>query len=398
MNSCLSLYGEINLNTTCDKVKIQNSQTLVIFIYLKYIISILFLMNNTEIVEIITMLATIVMLIRTIKINNFKFNRKFIFFFLSMIILYLINMSVVAYKFDIIEMLIKFLGYNVIIVYVILSGVNYNYILIFWHKIAKYTTVVVFIFYILGITKNIDYMFLGIYNAYNALIVFYYLFKEKKLTDILLVMPIIVLGLNGNRSALLTVALSIVIGLMFSLNKRKRIVVYLLLFLLLFLIIINMEGILEILINTFDNISINSYSIRKIRQMLQGKFWEMSSGRDKLYRIAIDIIKDSKGLPRGIGYFEQMTDHEFEYPHNFFLDLFIIIGIYFGIVFIFWFLIKIQRFIIFTKRYERDKLVFFSLILIFFITRTMFSSTFLIERSFWIVMTLLLSNNNRNCY
>jgi len=398
MNSCLSLYGEINLNTTCDKVKIQNSQTLVIFIYLKYIISILFLMNNTEIVEIITMLATIVMLIRTIKINNFKFNRKFIFFFLSMIILYLINMSVVAYKFDIIEMLIKFLGYNVIIVYVILSGVNYNYILIFWHKIAKYTTVVVFIFYILGITKNIDYMFLGIYNAYNALIVFYYLFKEKKLTDILLVMPIIVLGLNGNRSALLTVALSIVIGLMFSLNKRKRIVVYLLLFLLLFLIILNMEGILEILINTFDNISINSYSIRKIRQMLQGKFWEMSSGRDKLYRIAIDIIKDSKGLPRGIGYFEQMTDHEFEYPHNFFLDLFIIIGIYFGIVFIFWFLIKIQRFIIFTKRYERDKLVFFSLILIFFITRTMFSSTFLIERSFWIVMTLLLSNNNRNCY
>src|SRR5699024_9497112 len=82
-------------------------------------------------------------------------------------------------------------------------------------------------------------------------------------------------------------------------------------------------NILEKLILIISDLNMSTLTLKKTLIVIQEGFSEGSTGRNILFEQAVDIIKDGF-IPRGIGYYKAFTDYD--YPHNIFLDLFIIFG------------------------------------------------------------------------
>lgn len=377
-----------------------NGKILILFIYLKYICSIVTI-GNSMLTEVMTMSITVLLVIYFCIKNKFKINYKVMATILVITIFYFINLIIVPYKVEVISGYIQFITYNLIIILTIINGVDYNYVLNYWYKISKILTVATALIIVFKLQRNMNYMFIGIYNSYNSLILLYFLFNdhENKIKNVIFVGLTIAISLFGNRSAMLTIGLGIIV--IFSIrryNKNlKKLISNIGVYSILIALVINLHKILDLVILILNRININSYAVRKFIIMLEEGLASSSSGRDVLYDAALNIISSSKGLPRGIGYYYQVTGSQ--YPHNFILEWFIVFGVVVGSALLIILLYSIVSFI-FKNKLNEEKKIFFILMLIYFFTRSLFSSSFLIERSFWIVIMMLVSqlhiNKRRN--
>lgn len=371
-----------------------NGIILILFIYLKYICS-LILLGNTSIAEVITKITTCLMIVCFFYKNKFYVSKKNIFLILLIFFIYLINSIFVPYKYYILKSYIEFLAYNLIVILTIFNGINYKATLYFWHKLSKILVLITAIILIFKLQGSMNYMFIGIYNSYNSLIIAYHLFnsKQEKKTNFLLLSISLIIALYGNRSALITIVVGISI-LFITRNEKKsikKIIIDSSLIIVSIFTLIKIDDILKIFIQICEKFNINSYSIRKIAMMLEQGLMASASGRDNIYDITFDIIVRARGLPTGVGYLNYVTGHQ--YPHNFILEWFLVFGYLFGTILLMVLVAAILNFLL-RKNIDNSKKTFMILFLIYFITRSLFSSSFLIERSFWIVIIIILSKND----
>src|SRR5699024_740705 len=133
-----------------------------------------------------------------------------------------------------------------------------------------------------------------------------------------------------------------------------------------------------------SDLNMSTLTLKKTLIVIQEGFSEGSTGRNILFEQAVDIIKDGF-IPRGIGYYKAFTDYD--YPHNIFLDLFIIFG-YLSIRLV---VVSIIAIIYYFKRETfilRKDIVL--MVLTASVIRLLLSSTFLQEISLWMVIGLMI--------
>lgn len=369
--------------------KKKNAIILMIFLYLKYIISCTSLFVFYKYTNIITIILTVIMMLIILKINKCRINYKLIITFLFIFSIYLINSLFVEYKIIILNWWIEFLSYNLIIMYAINRGIDYDYIMKIWYKIAIYTSSMTIISYILGTISYAGYMFVGIYMSYNFMILYYVLLNDKqnKIKNFFFIsVTFIILMLEGNKGSLITAGAGFIV-LSYSYTRHKCLAVIGGTFIGT-VVLFNIKSIFEVVLKITDMMNISTVSVSRWLYFLEKGFRGGSAGRDILYSDAVDIIRNSGGMPRGVGYYESITG--WEYPHNLFLDIFIVLGPILGIIFIFWILYRSFRIIKRNKNINAPKVMFFKMMFCYFVMRTLTSSTFIKERSFWIIVFMII--------
>lgn len=371
-----------------DNIYMENAKFLIIFMYIKFLIYPLkFAVNSDSFINAISGMVTVAIGLYLLNINKFKISNKFIIFILSILLLFMLNIFLVDYKSIVTTEMLNFIIYNIIIIYIISQGINFKHSLNIWYKIAIYTTIVSPIYMIMVSNKMSSYMFYGIYMSYSFCIILLYYIKTNKKINLPLLMYILVSTMiYGNRSAVLTMIMSIIIfNLLFQEKYTKKVIFIILISLLSIFAVIYQDQLISETIRFLTQLDLKTYSINKYLLQLNKGLGSALSGRDFLYNDGLRMISESKGLPLGIGYFENATG--IRYPHNFFIDFFIVFGIYGGIILLSSILISsIKTFINFDK-YGKQ---FMILIFIVSSVRLMFSSTFIVERNFWIIISLLV--------
>ncbi len=199
-----------------------------------------------------------------------------------------------------------------------------------------------------GYWITIDYLGNEIQNTYNldwgynvafCCIVFLYIYWNSKkllyLAASLFGMFVIIVG--GSRGAFIEIAVAIALIFVQDWRKTKDItkrigVLFVIFVASLVLICIGFEKIQTIIIRLVENVNISG---RIIEMLLSGKLVS-NSGRNRIWKMAIDIIEDNKIFGAGFYGDRYVIGPSFYwgYCHNIFLEIWIDYGIFLGSVFI----------------------------------------------------------------
>lgn len=332
-------------------------------------------------------IVTFGILFASLLINKFIFNKKFLNISLVLIIIFLINLTFFNFKNIIINIFIEFIKFALIPLYLTSQDYSFKKVIYYWYRVGIINFIIWLFMIIFVIRGRVDYMFFGVYMTYSFIIFIYNYYKMKKKKD--LVMSIISLGsifMFGNRAAW---AICGVIWLyLYIISNKKSINKFIVKCLILSISILvlynNFIYIMSSLQSFLLRVNINSYSINKLINAYNNGFITTMSGRDELYSVAIEIIKNNNLKPLGIGYFRVVTGSA--YPHNFILEYIITFGIL-GLVvlpFIVWYLYKKY------SRLKSEKKLVSNLLIIFIIIRLSMSSSFFIESMLWILLGFLI--------
>lgn len=251
-------------------------------------------------------------------------------------------------------------------------------------------------------TKTVSYMAIGNVLSFISVSVSYrlYLTNDNKIKNHLLLMFLLVLSIfYANRMSIVTIFLIYQIPKFIFLkkDKLKLYIISLFQFSIFFIAFFNISTILNYIIQIIGSKS--SYVLIKLNRMLsdpegliQGLI-NSSSGRDSLYDTALDIIRNSYGFPNGISGFNVVGDNGivFYYPHNIFLELFIVFGIFSIPIFIYF------MYRLFKKYKTSDEYLQF-FILCFFVfsfSRALVSSSIWLSPSLWTCIGALYINSNK---
>lgn len=200
--------------------------------------------------------------------------------------------------------------------------------------------------------------------------------KEKKIYYLLIILELAIILLYGSRGPLLCVGSYILIRII--LTKPKSAKAQLLKIMVIFLIIFSVVG-YEQVINIISDISKSlGISSRTISLLTRSKI-SYNSGRDDLWEMVIDKIKEKPYLGWGVA-----GDQSFmvSYPHQLFLELVLHFGIIIGSFLGLWIVYKIMKKII-TVRFQDKALVAF---LCTGFIPLMLSDTYLDNVYFWLLM------------
>ena len=326
-------------------------------------------------------------------LNNKTINRNFVLLFFVANILFLLNILFVAYQDIVIDIYIEFLKFSLVALFLTIRELDYSKLLRYWYILGIINSLIWLVFLNRVVSGNLDYMFFGVSMTYSFTAVFYnYLIKRKRLDLLLLVIYFIVITFFANRGALIA-CIAVISIFTFHRSKRKFFYIINSIFITILFLIIDLKNIAIKIISLLNTLLINhniySYSINKFSLALVNGIASSSSGRDVLYSQAQDIIKDGF-IPRGIGYFQYKTSEI--YPHNFFLDLFIVFG-FLGLGILGLLILMFIKF--YSKEMDSKKRDVVTLFLIMVFFRLMFSSTFIYDTSFWILIGLLINRESR---
>lgn len=286
---------------------------------------------------------------------------------------------------------VDFLKFGGVALYLSIQKIDYKNVVKYWN-VMSIVTLVIFTLYINEvINRNINYMFFGVSMSYVFAIQFYLWLDNKKITNIILsVYSFCLLITFGNRGALVTSAVIVIIVGFTKMSPRGKKILFGSIVGVLVLYWTSLLGVIVKSLNLFLNsIGIKSYAIWKISIQLENGISRLStSGRNELYSEAFDLIKSAQFMPKGIGFYQSVTGHI--YPHNFLLELLIIFG-FLSIPILIGFIILLINFY-----FDKDNCILkkeiMTLLLTITFTRLSLSSSFLIEITFWIILGLLYSN------
>lgn len=338
-------------------------------------------------------ITTILILIISFYVNKLRITYKLFYILFILILLILVNLILVDYKEIIINDVIEFIKFGLIGIYLATQVTNYELTLKYWYYAGLINFCILFVYIDLVTNHEMSYMSFGTHLSYSFIIFSVYFYKQRKINYkiinlLLMILTFFLILSFGNRSSILACILVIII---FELRTAYRNILYSIVKLTLILVpilflVYNIYNIVWDLNNYVRSLGYNSYALDKIILMLDEGLAESASGRDVIYDAAIQVLKESYLLPRGLGYFQNMTG--MNYPHNVFLDILIVFGIFSIplILFLAYFLVKNY----FNSDNEAYKLLLISLT-IFILTRLLFSGTFISETALWIIIGLLIS-------
>lgn len=369
----------------------KNAILIIIFLYAKYLSSCCSLFYLDEYTNQMAIVLSLVIFVYMFICNDFKMTRKAILILLFVVMLYLLNMVFSDEKIYVLSMLVDFLAYNVIFLYLLNQKIDYQYLLQFWSKVAVVTTFITMLASLLGSLNSVNYMYIGIYMSLNYIIIFYQTLQNgiKSRYAVMLICAFLLILLKANKGALVTVWIGTVLLYYNSVKNRNKKTIFILgTILSLPLIYVNLISIFEFIQNIIERLNMNAIAINRWIYTLKIGFEGGSAGRDVLYSEAITLIKDLCGLPGGVAAYYIYTGHE--YPHNIILEVMIVLGTVLGTLGIVIFIIKSISYYKNVKNCDYCKAIFFIMMWSFFVGRTLFSSTFLKERGFWIVTFMIL--------
>ncbi|MCG9697108.1 O-antigen polymerase [Shewanella sp. Isolate11] len=235
-----------------------------------------------------------------------------------------------------------------------------------------------------------NYMTFGNYMALSSLFFTIYIFLGRNIIFnlTLLVVAFVLILIFGNRGSLLVVFSMFIICLLF--NDAFTFKKYLSLLFLMSIFVIfyfHIEEIALLIKSLMTDLGYYSYSIIKITNVILGDetISSSSSGRDVIYNMIYNDILNGGIKLYGIDYVYTVSKGEFFYSHNIFLDILLMFGI-FGVGIIFLISIMFFTFITFCK--NKYKKLLFLCFFSFSFTKLSFSSTFLIEPTFWIFLSV----------
>ncbi|MDN3643786.1 hypothetical protein QWY87_13800 [Lutimonas halocynthiae] len=208
---------------------------------------------------------------------------------------------------------------------------------------------------------------------------------RKWLSLLFIFTGVLLVFIYGSRGAQLSIILSIIVSFMvFFKPTLKTIGLILTIIILIFFIDISLDNINLVLID------MDVYS-RSISLLLNDDITN-TSGRDMLYDSVVNLIYDN---PFGKGFFYTGDLFTGSYSHNIILDFFLHFGIVLGSLLLFLLLMlslkKIFQFNLFI-----DSIFFMSIFFSVGFVKMLFSSTYLSEPFFFILIALLINiNKNR---
>lgn len=363
-----------------------NSFFVIFFIFMPSLsIPIIKIMNN----GIVVWILTAVVLLISILINRNHINQKFLIFALMINVLFLVNLMIVPYKHSIWIIYIEFIKFSMIALFLSTQKLDFEKFVKYWYMLSILNIVIWTVFFGEVVNGTMNYMTFGVNMTFSFAISLYsYIKRGKKLDLIIAATCLIVIAIFANRSALLA-CIGLIIYFIFMRYRRRP--VHILLFILsgILIFLLDIKKILIYIVTSINDFlianNVYSYAFNKFTNQIVYGISQASSGRDTLYEYSVEIIKDGF-LPRGVGYFQYLTSEV--YPHNFFLDVFIIFG-FFGIILLGLFV----KYIVDFYKYEQNSIKrdVFSILLVINFIRLFFSSTFIYDTEFWVLAGILLS-------
>lgn len=350
------------------------------------------------------LILSLALVIFELKNINFKFI-KFIFIFIIFILINLIfsNATIEEINFHLKDIFFYGISAGIVGSLKIKKYFIYKYLRVF-----SYINVFIYS-YIIFFAKNIYYEKMS-YMAYGYIILQSVIFlaflqiKNKKIfwPDILLILYSIgLIILFGNRFALVIGILTNFIFYWYSENRKlKKIIVYFIIALNGIILYSKLREVLLFINSLFLKFDYKVYGIiRLIRSLeLKEKGIDITSGRTDIYLEAINIIKNN---PFGIGIWGYLSEVKLGikilnyrlgyYPHNIFIE----IGMHWGILGILIFIILILRVGYKIVKLENNDYKFFLIALILLNIKLLLSDTYISYNMFWMFWAIYFNKSYR---
>ena len=206
--------------------------------------------------------------------------------------------------------------------------------------------------------------------------------KQKIISAIIFIIYTLVYINIASRGAVLSVV-AYYLGLFLIKvyeKKLKSILYIIIVFLTVALCIINYQKILTVLQEGLELINIDFKAIDKMERLMEDEDINFLNGRDVIYEIAINEIKEHPIIGNGIATFYDLYGG---HPHNLFIQIFYETGIIpflFSLILI----IKILYELLNSKNKELKEFIIF--LVSASLVQLMFSSTFWINQNFWLLV------------
>lgn len=340
-------------------------------------------------------IVTLLLVVYALFINKLKVKAYVIVSFLIVTIFFMLN-SLFNYDNTSLTLLIymEFFVKCFTAFYIASLDVNEKDLYNAFIKLALLNFLAIFIYPFVDFFNSMNYMRFG-YAMLPSTIIFLYASFHKKFNPSWFVLGIIALFLTiiyGSRGPIIVLFLMFILVLVFT-NKLTLINKYIItglssIFLLLVTVMITKQNTLLIIINYLNGKGINTYALIKLERVFSQGIAEASSGRNVIYPILIEYIRESPLWGHGIGHVQQ--DLEFT-AHNFLLQILVESGV---IGLIVWLLIWIYvgyKYVL-ISHFKYDYLFKIATLLIAVsIGRLLISSDYWLRPEYWFVLALLIN-------
>lgn len=326
--------------------------------------------------------------------NKFKFKFKTIAILVIVAIVFLTNALLSQHPEYVIPIFINFSLILIPTLIVLDKKMDFQQVFKFWEKFALLFTVILPVYIVLNDLRKIGYYEIG-YVTHVNLLFYAYLFSNFKKNFsiknmILLILNVFCCFIFGSRSVLAAGIVVILVAFFMFQNERKISYYFILsAFLICGTYIYN--NLAEILINIqffINKLGFSSRNLSLFIQELNNNEGLYLSGRDGIYPIIIDHLKSSNGLPEGVGMARVLTSGNFYHAHNFLLEMLLTFGLIIGTFLIVILLLIFVRLIF--KKYKDDNNKFLCILLISFLTRSIFGTYFFQDTIFVISICLVI--------
>ncbi|UTT43519.1 O-antigen ligase family protein [Exiguobacterium aurantiacum] len=307
-----------------------NTWIIITFIYASSISVLFFQISSPFLIKSI---IVVTLLILTVILNTKKLNKYFLGYLISLIIIIGVNTLFVENPMYVLGDGINLLLYSAIPFYIFSTqSIRIEELLRKWHGVAVVFTLLMPIYYILRMNYVITYYEIGLLAYYNILAIFIYNKFNKSFLNLFMgAINLIILGILGSRMVFIASILSIfVIFLVFS--SKRKLSYYIKIFSVAFaslLVFTNLLSLLTALNVSLTNRGINSRNLSLFIQQLQGTATNDSilSGRQEIYPVVIEYIKENGFFPSGFGVARTLTQGKYYHSHNFLTEMILIFGL-----------------------------------------------------------------------
>lgn len=350
------------------------------------------LLNTQSPIAVFSLISIVLLLFN----NKFYINIKVLIVLFCLFLFYLFNLLFYDVATQILASTFLVFLYKCVPGIVIGSIViDENKIYSIFKKIAVINFVCLCIVLAIRNSFPIAYMRFGYAMIPSSLMFFYAIFVErKKIRWVLLFVFSLLFAITYGSRGVIVVFSMFFLFLLYanrSVSLYKKIICTIILVAGVYLIIYT-DIVLDIIIYAYDQLGIKTYALAKIRMMFEQGIIASSSGRETIFKNALESIKANILLGNGISCWQSNValSHEYSYPHNLILQILLesgLIGLFFWLFV--WY--KCAKNYIYAYKYADKR---YHIILAIFISvsfgRLLVSSDIWQRSEYWITIIILL--------
>lgn len=366
--------------------KIELSSLLIAFSFFQFGILQIFAipLNNQNIIAVSTFIIAILLLI----LYQLQLKQYVIILFFVITLVFLSH-YLIFNSFTTMEMYVQFLLKSFSLIFIGSFPFTSKYLKKYMYYFSNINFILLTIIVVLGYVDQIEYMRFG-YALLPTLLVSIYFFRQKqKLMNFMIALSsFFMIFIWGSRGPL--VGLIIFLLILFILDRnlkfyKKLTVVVVMSFSFIYLYFF--KGFEKLLSYLYFDLNLQTYSIEKLRMMLEEGVKASSSGRNQIYEMFLNRIEDHLLFGSGIGITHNLWDIT---AHNMFLQIVLEFGIIGALIFLILFLLLLSM--LFSIR-KVDNHLFLLLSILFSVSfgRLLVSSDFWLRQELWLFISLTIN-------